>query len=61
MPATAEICAHILATTTKIPDGFLLGRGWRHRREHSGPIEFREFARVATVGLDALARFARNQ
>src|SRR5208282_4486174 len=61
MTTTTEICTHVFATATEISHGLLLRCWRRHHGEHTGPIELRELARIATVRLDSLARFAWDQ
>ena len=61
MAAPLQILAHIIARPAQIADRFLLRRRRPHLRQQPRAEQLGQLARVAAIGLDPLARLARDQ
>ena len=61
VPASLPVRARIIPSSTQVANRFRGRRRGLNRRQHPRPMQLRELARIASVGLDALAGLPRYQ
>ena len=61
MPAADEVLVGVLASAAQVAHRLVLGRRRMHLGQKPGAEQLGQLAGVTTIGLDAIARLARDQ